>query len=69
MTKFTLHNEHGDFMSDTARTLESGKDKCLKATYKCRLFETYMAKSPWRPWDDKLVEHGREVFRNYPASE
>ena len=60
--KFTLHNEHGDFMSDTAKTLESAKCKCDRVTYKCRVFETYMAKSPW---DDKLVEHGKEVYRNF----
>jgi hypothetical protein len=65
MAKFTLHNEHGDFMSDTAKTFESAKSKCDKTSYKCKVFETYMAKSPWKPWDDKLVEHGKEVYRNF----
>lgn len=65
MAKFTLHNEDGDFMSVTARTLESAKAKCDKAAYNCRVMETYMAKSPWRHWDSKQVEHGREVYRNF----
>ena len=65
MAKFTLHNEGGDFIPDTAKTLETAKAKCDKATYKCRVFETYMDKSPWKPWEDKLVEHGKEVYRNY----
>lgn len=50
MGKFTLHNEHGDFMSDTSRTLKSAKVKCDKVSYKCKVMEAYMAKSPWRPW-------------------
>lgn len=65
MAKFTLHNEQGDFMSDTAKTFDSAKSKCDRATYKCKVLETYMAKSPWRHWDDKLVEHGKEVYRNF----
>ena len=62
MAKYTLHNENGDFMSDTARALKSAKAKCDKATYKCRVLETYMDKSPW---NNKLTEHGREVYRNF----
>ncbi len=65
MAKFTLHNQYGDFMSDSASTLESAKEKCDKKTYNCRVLETYFARSPWRPWDPKLTEHGREVYRNY----
>lgn len=65
MAKFTLHNQHGDFMSDTAKTLEAAKKKCDNARYKCRVLETYYARSSWRPWDEKLVEHGREVYRKY----
>lgn len=65
MAKFTLHNERGDFMHETARTLESAKQKCDAKTYKCRVLETYYAKSSWRPWDERLVEHGRDVYRNY----
>ena len=65
MAKFTIHNEQGHFMSDTAKTLESAKSKCDKASYNCKVFETYMAKSPWRPWTNKLVAHGREVYRNF----
>lgn len=65
MAKFTLHNESGDFMHDTARTLEGAKKKCDNVKYKCKVFETYYAKSSWRSWDEKLVEHGREIYRNY----
>ena len=65
MAKFTLHNIHGDFMSVSARTFESAKKKCDSVSYKCKVFETYMAKSPWRPWDEKLVEYGKEVYRNF----
>lgn len=36
MAKFTLHNEHGDFMSDTAKTLKFAKSKCDRANYKCK---------------------------------
>lgn len=65
MAKFTLHNEHGDFMLDTSRTLETAKAKCDKVNYKCKVVEAYMAKSLSRPWDNKLVEHGKEVYRNF----
>ncbi len=65
MAKFTLHNEHGDFMHDTAKTLEAAKIKCNAASYKCKVLETYFARSPFRPWDPKLVEHGREVYKNF----
>jgi len=65
MAKFTFHNEHGDFMFDTEKTFESAKVKCDNAPYKCRVFETYRAKSPMRLWENKLVEHGKEVYRNF----
>ena len=65
MAKFTLHNADGAFMHDTAKTLEGAKVKCDKAKYKCRVMETYFTRSPFRPWDEKLVEHGKEVYRNY----
>ena len=65
MAKFTLHNEHGDYMHDNALTLESAKKKCDLAGYRCKVMETYMARSPFKPWDPKLVEHGREVYTNY----
>jgi hypothetical protein len=65
MAKFTLHNEHGDFMHDTAPTIERAKKKCTGSKYKCKVMETYYAKSAWRPWEDKLVECGKEVFRNF----
>lgn len=62
MSKFTLHNEHGDFMHDIAKSLESAISKCDKTPYKCKVFETYMDKSPW---GNKQTEHGREVYRNF----
>jgi hypothetical protein len=65
MAKFTLHNKEGDFMHITARTIESAKKKCDEVDFDCKVCETYYAKSPFRPWDDKLVEHGREVYKNY----
>lgn len=66
MANFTLHNEIGDYMYEWAHTLEGAKKKCDKATYKCRVFQTYYDKSPWSTNEtDKLVEHGREVYRNY----
>jgi len=65
MAKFTLHSESGDFLHDTARTLEDAKKKCDSRKHKCRVCETYFAKSSWRPWDEKLVEHGKDVYRNY----
>jgi hypothetical protein len=65
MASFTLHNESGDFMHVTARSLDSAKKKCDEMDYKCKVMETYYAKSPWRPWDNKLVAHGKEVHRNY----
>ena len=65
MAKFTLHNEHGDFMSDTASTLTLAKTKCNKASYKCKVFETYTAKSPFKRWDNKPVEHAKEIYRNF----
>lgn len=65
MSRYTLHNEYGIFMSNTAETLGEAKTKCDSANYNCVVCETYMAKSPWRPWDCKLVEHAREVYRNF----
>ena len=65
MAKYTLHNRDGDFMSDTARTFEAAKKKCDQASYKCRVLETYFARSAWKPWDEKLIECGKEVYRNY----
>jgi hypothetical protein len=65
MAKFTLHNESGSFMNETAKTLKAAINKCKKASYKCKVMETYMAKSPWQPWNEKLVPHGREVYRNF----
>ena len=65
MGKFTIHNSNGDFMHDTTKTLDRAKEKCHKVNYKCKVYETYYARSPWRPWDEKLVEHGKEVYRNY----
>jgi hypothetical protein len=62
MAKFTLHNENGDFMSDSASTLKSAKTKCDSKEYKCKVLETYIAPSPW---NNKLVEHGKEVYRNF----
>tara|TARA_R110000772_G_C13310268_1_gene440113 strand:+ start:30389 stop:30580 length:192 start_codon:yes stop_codon:yes gene_type:complete len=63
MAKFTLHNEHGDFMHDTAKSLNSAKDKCDNVTYNCKVCETYFAPSPFD--STKITEHGREVYRNY----
>lgn len=63
MAKFTLHNQDGDFMHDTARTLKSAKAKCDKATYKCHVLETYFAPSPFD--SSKITEHGRDVYQNY----
>ena len=62
MAKFTLHNENGDFMSDSARTLKSAIKKCNEVKYKCKVYESYFAESIW---DKKVVEHGKEVYRNY----
>ena len=63
MAKFTLHNEHGDFMHDTAKSLNSAKEKCDNADYNCKVCETYFAPSPFDK--TKITEHGREVYRNY----
>lgn len=63
MAKFTLHDQYGNFMHETARTLEVAKAKCLVRQYKCTVCETYFAPSPWDK--TKIVEHGKEVFRNY----
>lgn len=63
MAKFTLHNRHGDFMSDSASTLESAKKKCNAVSYKCKVLETYYAPSPFNK--NKITEHGREVYRNF----
>lgn len=65
MAKFTLHNEIGTYMNDSASTLDAAIEKCNAVKYKCIVFQTYFAKSDWRPWDNKLVEHGREVYRNF----
>lgn len=65
MAKFTLHNKYGDFMQDTAKTLEAAKLKCDNSEFNCIVCETYYAKSSWKPWDEKLVEHGKEVYRNF----
>jgi len=65
MAKFSLHNENGDFMYGYSSTLETAISLCNAVSYKCRVMKTYMAKSPWRPWDKKLVEHLKEVYRNY----
>ncbi len=62
MAKFTLHNKDGIFMHDTARNIESAKNKCDMMDYKSIVFETYYAKSPW---SNKITEHGKEVYRNY----
>lgn len=63
MAKFTLHNRHNGFMYDTARTLKGAKKKCDSASYKCKVFETYFAPSPFDK--TKITEHGKEVYRNY----
>ena len=63
MAKFTLHNENGDFMHDSARTLKAAKTKCDSAGYKCKVFETYFAPSPWN--SEKITEHGKEVYCNF----
>ena len=62
MSKFTLHNEHGDFMHCSFKTLNSAKKECDKAPYKCKVFETYFYLSPW---SKKLTEHAKEVHKNY----
>ena len=62
MAKFTLHNESGDFMSDTAKTLEAAKVKCDKARYRCKVYQTFMDKSPF---NGIITEHGREVYKNF----
>lgn len=63
MAKFTLHNEYGDFMHDTAKTLKSAIDKCNNATYNCIVCETYYAPSPFDK--NKITEHGRKVYQNF----
>jgi len=65
MAKYTLHSESGDFLHRTFRKLDTAKLFCDKQERKYKVYETYYAKSPWRPWDDTLVEHGREVYRNF----
>jgi hypothetical protein len=62
MAKYTLHNRVNDFMHDTARTIDTAIDKCKKKNYRCKVMETYYAKSPW---SQKVTEHGKEVYRNY----
>jgi len=65
MAKFTLHNENGDYMHEWASTLNGAKTKADNSTYKCKVMETYYAKSAWRPWDETKVECGKLVYQNY----
>ncbi len=63
MPKFTLHNRHGAFMFDSARTLKKAKIKCDKVNYRCIVMETYFTGSPFNKI--KITEHGKEVYRNF----
>lgn len=63
MAKFTLHNENGDFMHDSSSTLTSAINKAKKVLYKCIVYQTYKAPSPWNP--TKVTEHGKQVFKNF----
>lgn len=63
MAKFTLHNENGDFMYDTTRTFTVAKNKCNNVKYKCIVYETYFAPSPFNT--KEITEHGKPVYRNF----
>jgi hypothetical protein len=63
MPKYTLHNQNGDFMHESYRSLQKAKDACDKATYNCRVLEEYMDYSPWNR--KKLTKHGKEVYKNF----
>lgn len=63
MPKFTLHNQNGDYMHDSARTLKIAKQKCDNVKSKCQVCETYLAQSPWD--SSKTTEHSKVVYRNY----
>ena len=53
----------GDFMHDSAKTLEVAILKCKEKEYKCIVYEEVLAKSPWYPYN--LTKHGKEVYRNF----
>lgn len=63
MAKFTIHNQHNDFINETANTIETAKIKCDQQPIKCKVMESYFAPSPWNP--KEITEHGKEVYRNY----
>ena len=63
MAKFTLHNESGDFLEDSARTLQSAIKKCDLYKYNVKVYETYFAPSPFNK--NKITEHGKEVYKNF----
>jgi hypothetical protein len=63
MSLFTLHNSNGDFMHDSTRGLNIAKTKCDNVNYKCVVYITYIAPSPWDP--TKKTEHLKEVYRNF----
>jgi hypothetical protein len=61
MSKYTIHNQYGDFMYDTTKTLNSAILKCKNL--KRIIYETYFAPSPFNR--NKITEHGKEVFRTF----
>jgi len=65
MAKFTIHNQHGDYMSINARTLNKAIIECDKLTINAIVCETYFAPSPFNK--NKITEHGREVYRNFKS--
>lgn len=61
--KYTLHNEHGDYLHDGSRSLRVAKEKCDKTSYNCKVCEERLLPSPWD--NSKLTKHGIEVYRNF----
>ena len=52
-------------MHETAKTLLNAKKKCDEIGFDCIVYETYYDRSCWKPADETLVPHGKEVYRNY----
>lgn len=65
INEFTIHNKYGDYMGYKYRSLNKAIEECNKQSYESIVFQIYFDVSSWRPWDKRLIAHGKEVYRNY----
>jgi hypothetical protein len=61
--RYTLHNEYGDYLEFSSRSLKVAKEKCDNTEYNCKVCEERLLPSPFD--NSKLTKHGIEVYRNF----